>query len=222
MINLFEGGTKGRLFNNSAFGGEGEKKMKKGIVCVVVMLGALALVGWGCGKNSATPTDTSSDTNEVSDSSQDNTSEITSDTTGEVPAGWTEYRNEGWGVNFVYPVGWQYKEYSETVEGEEVVTLAFSDQELPGTMPPEPLFPIMVFRDARTVDEIMAVYRDAISIENMVLGGKDVKVVTLYSDILEQNYRIYVVPLRDGVIKFMPLDASYVSIPETMVASLTE
>jgi hypothetical protein len=221
MKKLFEGGTKGRLFNNPAKGGKGEWKMKKGIVCVVAMIGALVLVGWGCGSRTAAPTDTNSDTN-VSDSSQDNTPEVASDATGEVPAGWTEYRSEGWGVNFAYPVGWQYEEYRETVEGEEVVTLVFSDQELPGTLPPEPLFPIMVFYDVRTVDEITAVYRDAISIENMVLGGKDVKVVTLYSDILEQNYRIYVVPLRDGVIKFMPLDASYVSTTETMIASLTE
>jgi len=187
--------------------------MKKGIVFVAFLLGVLVLVGWGCGQNSAAPADTNLDTN---------VSETSSDNTPEVPAGWTEYRNERWGVNFVYPTDWQYQEYSETVEGEEIVTLAFSDQELPETLPPEPLFPIMVFRDERTTDEIVAVYDDAISIENMTLGGKVVKVVTLYSDILEQNYRIYIVPMRTGVIEFMPLDTTHVSTTETMIVNLTE
>jgi hypothetical protein len=221
MFNLFKGGIKGRLFltirqrggNNPAKGGKGGWEMKKGIVFVAFLLGVLVLVGWGCGQNSAAPADTNLDTN---------VSETSSDNTPEVPAGWTEYRNERWGVNFVYPTDWQYQEYSETVEGEEIVTLAFSDQELPETLPPEPLFPIMVFRDTRTVTEIVTVYDDAVSIEDMTLGGKVVKVVTLYSDILEQNYRIYIVPIQSGVIKFMPLDNSFVSTVETMIVNLTE
>ncbi|MFA5413512.1 MAG: hypothetical protein WC348_03155 [Patescibacteria group bacterium] len=231
MINLFKGGIKGRLFltirrrggNNPASSGEGEKKMKKGIVFVVAIIGALVLVGWGCGKNSVAPTDTNSDTNEVSDSSQDNTPEVTPDATGEVPAGWTEYENMRWGVNFIYPTGWQYHEYGETVEGEEVVTLAFSDQELPGTLPPEPLFPIMIFRDTGTVENAMADYTDVVSSEDVTLGSRAVKKIIYYSNILEQNDRVYIVPLRDGVLRvFVPDGTSYVSTAENMIANLTE
>ncbi len=196
--------------------------MKKGIVCVAAIVGALVLVGWGCGQRSAAPTDTNSDTNDVSETSSDSVPEVASDTTGEIPAGWMEYRNEGWGVNFIYPTGWQYHEYSETVEGEEIVTLAFSDQELPETLPPEPLFPIMVTRDSRTVDEVAAVHVDAVSTEDSTLGGRSVKVVTRYSDILEANYRIYVVPLRAGSMQFMPLDVRYVPTAENMITNLTE
>ncbi|MBI5071994.1 hypothetical protein HZB93_03860 [Candidatus Falkowbacteria bacterium] len=109
MFNLFKGGKKGRLFNNPARGGEGEKKMKKGIVFVAVIVGALVLVGWGCGQRSAAPADSNSDTNEVSETSSDNTPEVTSDTTGEVPAGWTEYRNERLGFSFQYPETWNLR-----------------------------------------------------------------------------------------------------------------
>ncbi len=196
--------------------------MKKGIVLVTAIVSALVLVGWGCGRNSAAPADTNSDTNEVSETSSDNTPEGTSDTTGEIPAGWTEYRNAGWGVNFIYPIGWQYKEYSETVEGSEVVTLAFSDQTLPETMPPEPLFPIMVTRDSRTADEVAAVHTGAVSTEATTLGDRSVKVITRYSDILEANYRIYVVPLRVGSMQFVPLDMRYISTAENMITNLTE
>lgn len=134
MFNLFEGGIKGRFFNNPAKGGasiayakatasKGERKMKKGIGFVVVMLGALLLVGWGCGRNSAAPADTNSDTNVVSDSSQDNTpeatnedgttSEDTSDTTGEVPAGFVEYRSDRYGFSFQYPEGWRISTFDD-------------------------------------------------------------------------------------------------------------
>ncbi|MFA5129122.1 MAG: hypothetical protein WC445_04165 [Patescibacteria group bacterium] len=239
MKKLFEGGTKGRidpaalqdridpaglrdrLFENSAFGGKGEWKMKKGIMLVTALVGVLVLVGWGCG-NSAAPTDTNSDMN-VSETSSDSVPEVTSDTTGEIPAGWTEYRNEQWGVNFIYPAGWQYQEYSETVEGEEVATLAFSDQELPETLPPEPLFPIMVFRDARTVESAMSDYTEAVAAEDITLGSRVVKKIIYYSNILEQNDRVYLIPLRDGILKlFVPDSASYVSTAETMIANLTE
>lgn len=108
MRNLFEGGIKGRLFNNPARGGEGEKKMKKGIVSVVALLGALVLVGWGCGPRTAAPTDTNSDTDVVSEGS--------SDSAPEVPAGWTEYRNERFGFSFQYPEGWERRE-NETGTG---------------------------------------------------------------------------------------------------------
>ena len=207
MFNLFEGGIKGRLFNNPAEGGEkvpqecGTRRrvMKKGIVSVVALLGALVLVGWGCGNGYS-----------VSNWEPD---------TGGQPQ---TYESSEWGVNFTYPGGWQYREYRETVEGEEIVTLAFSDQELPETMPPEPLFPIMVTRDSRTVDEVTAVHADAISDEDATFGGRSAKVITRYSDILETNYRIYVVPLRGGSIQFVPLDASYVSIAENMITNLTE
>lgn len=109
MFNLFEGGKKGRLFNKSAVGGKGEKKMKKGIVFVVVMLGALVLVGWGCGSRTAAPADTNSETGDVSETSPDSVSEVTTDSTGEVPAGWTEYRNTELGFSFQYPEGWDLR-----------------------------------------------------------------------------------------------------------------
>lgn len=134
MLNLFKGGIKGRLDlaglrdrlfltirrmggNNSAGGGRGEKKMKKGIVLVTMLLGVLVLVGWGCGQKSAAPADTNSDTNEVSETSSDSTSEATSDTTGEVPAGWTEYENERYGFSFQYPEGWDLRVVRSTPFG---------------------------------------------------------------------------------------------------------
>ncbi|MFH2136732.1 MAG: hypothetical protein ABII19_03855 [Patescibacteria group bacterium] len=109
MLNLFKGGIKGRLFNNSAFGGKGEKKMKKGIVFVVVMLGALVLVGWGCGSKTAAPADTNSETGDVSETSSDSVPEVTSEATGEVPAGWAEYTSEHFGFSFQYPEGWDLR-----------------------------------------------------------------------------------------------------------------
>lgn len=196
--------------------------MKKGIVFVAFLLGVLVLVGWGCGQNSAAPADTNLDTN-VSETSSDNTPEATSDMTGEVPAGWTEYRNEGWGVNFIYPTDWQHQEYSETVEGEEIVTLAFSDQELPEILPPEPLFPIMVFHDTGTVESVMADYTDVVSSEDVTLGSRVVKKIIYYSNILEQNDRVYIVPLRGSILRvFVPDGTSYVSTAETMIVNLTE
>lgn len=120
MFNLFKGGLKGRLFNNSALGGkeapqnrgEGEGKMKKEIVFAVALLGALVLVGWGCGRNSAAPADTNSETNDVSETSSDNMPEVTSET-GEVPAGWTEYRNATYGFSFQYPEWWEIKTFDD-------------------------------------------------------------------------------------------------------------
>lgn len=197
--------------------------MKKGIVLATMLLGALVLVGWGCGQRSAAPADTNSDTHEVSETSSDSTPEATSDTTGEVPAGWIEYENMTWGVNFIHPEGWQYREYRETVEGEEVVTLVFSDQELPGALPPEPLFPIMVFRDTGTVESAMSDYTEVVSAEDVTLGSRVVKKIIYYSNILEQNDRVYLVPLRGGILRiFVPDGTSYVSITETMVVNLTE
>jgi hypothetical protein len=115
MRNLFEGGIKGRLFNNPAGLREGGKKMKKGIVSVVALLGALILVGWGCGPRTVAPADTNSDTDIVSEGS--------SDSAPEVPAGWTEYRNERFGFSFQYPEGWERRE-NET-SGEVLVSTSF-------------------------------------------------------------------------------------------------
>jgi hypothetical protein len=217
MFNLFEGGKKGRLFNNSARGGEGGSKVKKKIVSFVAILGALVLVGWGCGQRTATPTDTGTDT-----SVSETTPEMINEVADETSAGTQTYQSGEWGVIFTYPGSWQYHEYRETVEGEEIVTLVFSDQELPEAMPPEPLFPIMVTRDSRTVNEVAAVHTDAVSTEDSTLGGRLVKVITRYSDILEANYRIYVVPLRTGSMQFVPLDARYIPTAEDMIANLTE
>ena len=83
--------------------------MKKGIVFVVVMLGALVLVGWGCGSRTAAPADTNSETGDVSETSSDSVPEVTADTTGEVPAGWTEYTSERFGFSFQYPEGWDLR-----------------------------------------------------------------------------------------------------------------
>ena len=195
MFNLFKGGIKGRLFNNPAEGGKGEKKMKKGIVLVMAIVGALVLVGWGCGNGYAVNNEPIVQT----------------------------YNNEAWGVRFTYPTGWQYHEYRETVEGEELVTLAFSDQELPETLPPEPLFPIMVFRDTGTVESAASGYTDVVSSEDVTLGGRIVKKIIYYSNILEQNDRVYLTPLRDGILKlFVPDGTSHVSTAEAMIANLTE
>lgn len=170
---------------------------KKTFVLVASLLAVLALGGWSCSGYGVNNNEDMSSRPEI-------------------------YQSGEWGVSFEYPAGWQNREYREIVEGEEIVTLAFSDQELPETLPPEPLFPIMISRDARTVDEIAAVHADAVSTENVTLGGRSVKVVTRYSDILEANYRIYLVPLRDGSMQFLPLDARYVSTAENMIATLAE
>ncbi len=174
--------------------------MKKGIVSVVALLGALVLTGWGCG-NGYSVSNWEPDTA--------NQSEI--------------YQSGEWGVNFTYPADWQYREYRETVEGEEFVTLAFSDQELPETMPPEPLFPIMVFRDAGTVEGALSDYTDAVSTEDVTLGSRVVKKIIYYSNILEQNDRVYLVPLRSGILRvFVPDGTSYVATAENMIATLAE
>lgn len=91
--------------------------MKKGIVSVVALLGALVLVGWGCGPRTAAPADTNSDTDVVSEGSSDSAPEVTSETVGEVPAGWTEYRDERFGFSFQYPEGWDLRVVSSAPFG---------------------------------------------------------------------------------------------------------
>ena len=154
MFNLFEGGTKGRLFNNSAKGGKEVReewtrrmKMKKGIVCVVVMIGALVLVGWGCGSRTAAPADTNSETNDVSDTSPDGAPEVTSEdgTTPEdgTPSGWTEYRNTELGFSFQYPEGWRIQTFDD--DPSRVAIIATDN---PGAEGQEPLPEIsMLLRD---------------------------------------------------------------------------
>jgi hypothetical protein len=133
------------------------------------------------------------------------------------------YRNSDWGVSFQYPAGWNYREYQEVIEGEEITTLAFSDQELPETLPPEPLFPIMVSVDSGTVEDAMLDYTDAVSTEDVTLGSRVVKKVIYYSNILEQNDRIYLAPLRSGILRVLVADNTiYVTAAETMIATLTE
>jgi hypothetical protein len=165
---------------------------------IVLVLSLVALTGWSCGQGYGV-------------SNWEDTA----------PTAKT-YQNDEWGVRFQYPNGWQYREYRETIEGEEIVTLAFSDQELPETLPPEPLFPIMISRDARNVDEIVAIHADAISIEDKNMGGMMVKAITRYSDILEQNYPIYVVSLPGGSMQVLSLDARYTAIAESMISTLVE
>jgi len=80
----------------------------------------------------------------------------------------------------------------------------------------------MVSRDTRTINEAATAHADAISISDTTLGGRPTKVVTRYSDILEQNYSIYLVALGSGSMKFLPMDTRYVVIAESMISTLTE
>jgi len=188
------------LQNPPKRGGKEDKLMdnKKSFVQAVALLAFITLTGWSCSPGYGV--------SNVEDTTP--TAQI--------------YRSDEWGVSFQYPAGWQYREYREMIEGEEEITLAFSDTPLPETLPPEPIFPVMVFRDSRTVDEVAAIHADAISIENSTLGGRIIKVVTRYSDILEANYSIYLVPLQVGSIHFLPLDARYISVAESMISTLSE
>lgn len=179
---------------------------KKTSIMVAAILAALVLSGWSCG-GGAGMTNTEPETYpEVPDTTAD----------------WQTYRNTDWGVLFRYPASWNYREYVETIEGEEITTLAFSDQELPETLPPEPSFPIMVSRDDRTVDEVVAVHTDAISVETSTVREDQTKIITRYSDIMEANYRIYLTPLRIGSIQFVSFSVNYDSIVEDMVDSIIE
>lgn len=169
------------------------------IVSFVALLAVLVFAGWSCGNGYA-----------VSNNED----------TGSPPQ---TYRNDAWGVSFTYPAGWQYREYRETVDSGEVVTLAFSDQELPETLPPEPSFPIMIFHESGTVEGAISDYADAVSTEDVTLGSKTVKKIVYYSDFLGQNDRVYLVPLDDGILRlFVPDGTSYVSIAENMIATIAE
>lgn len=168
-----------------------------------VALFLLVLVGWSCGGGAG-----------ISNAPPD-----ASDTT----VGWQTYRNDEWGVSFQYPADWQYREYRETIEGEGVVTLAFSDQELPETLPPEPSFPIMIFREDGVAESAMPDYVDAVSTEDVVFGSRIVKKIIYYSELIEQNDRVYLVPLRNSFLRlFVPDGTSYISVAENMIATLSE
>jgi hypothetical protein len=133
------------------------------------------------------------------------------------------YQNDEWGVRFQYPNGWQYREYRETIEGREEVTLAFSDTTLPADIPPEPIFPVTVFIDVRTVDAITATYAEVVSSEDITLGGKTVKKIVYFSNMLEQNDIVYLAPLNSGTLKFFILqEADYPTIAENMINTLVE
>jgi hypothetical protein len=185
---------KGRVFKNLFK--QGEKSMKgKNVFAVLLLLGVLVLTGWGCRQERVSPTAPEMKT----------------------------YRNEEWGVSFTYPIDWQYREYRETVEGKESVTLAFSDQELPETLPPEPLFPITVFREDGTVENAMSDYAEVVSLEDVTLGSRVIKKIIYYSDLLGQNDRVYLIPLRNGFLRmFVPDATNYVPIAENMITTITE
>lgn len=175
-------------------------KAKKSYALIAVISAALMLSGWSCGNGYS-----------VSNNQPD---------TGNGPQ---TYANSGWGVSFQYPAGWQYREYSETIEGQEVTTLAFSDQELPDTLPPEPSFPVMVFRGEGMVETAMSDYVDASSVDDVTIGSKTAKKVIYYNDFLEQNEIVYLTPLRSGFLKFfVPEGTSQVSVAENMISTLSE
>lgn len=133
------------------------------------------------------------------------------------------YQNSDWGVSFQYPAGWNYREYQEVIEGEEVTTLAFSDQELPETLPPEPSFPIMVFYGDGTVGDAMSDYTEAISAEDITLESRPAKKVVYYSEFLEQNEVVYLTSLRSGFLRFfVPEGTGHVAVTENMISTLTE
>ena len=168
-------------------------------IAFVTILAVLLLTGWSCGQGYGVS----------------NVEDIAS--TGQT------YRNDEWGVSFTYPNDWQYREYRETIEGVEETTLAFSVTPLPETLPPEPIFPVTVFHDARTVDDIAATYIDVVSSENIVLGEKTARKVVYFSNMLEQNDTVYLVPLRSGALKFFALqEANYPTVTENMITTITE
>lgn len=169
-------------------------------IMTAALLAALVFVGWGCGNGTG-----------VNNNEPDTVS------------GPQTYRNSEWGVSFQYPAGWNYREYRETIEGEEVVTLAFSDQELPETLPPEPSFPVMVFRGDGTVEDAMSDYTETVSVEDVALGGRTTKKVVYYSEFLEQNEVVYLTSLRSGFLRFFaPEGTSRVSVAENMISTITE
>ena len=175
-------------------------KTKKLFGFFVFALVALALTGWSCGNGYAV------NNNEPDTANQPQT-----------------YSNSDWGVSFQYPAGWQYREYRETVDGREEVTLAFSSRALPETLPPEPVFPVTVFRDARIMDDVAAGYTSVVSNENVMLGGKTAKKIIYFSNMLEQNDTVYLVPLRSGTLKFFALqEADYPAVSEAMISTVTE
>lgn len=178
---------------------------KKSFILVASLLATLAFTGWSCGQGySVSNWEPETGTND----------------TGNQPQ---TYRNDEWGVSFQYPAGWQYREYRETVEGTEIVTLAFSDQELPETLPPEPSFPVMVFRGEGTIEGAMSDYTEAVSTDEVTIGSRAAKKVVYYSDFLEQNEIVYLTPLRSGFLKFfVPEDTSRVSVAENMISTITE
>lgn len=168
---------------------------RKTAFAVLLLLGVLVLTGWGCRQERVSPTAPEMKT----------------------------YRNEEWGVSFTYPADWQYREYRETVEGEEIITLAFSDQELPETLPPEPSFPIMMFREDGTVESAMSDYAESVYGGDVTLGDRVVKKIVYYSNLLEQNDVVYLIPLHSGFLRlFVPDGTRYVSIAENMIINLAE
>lgn len=174
-------------------------KTRNSYALLAVIAAALALSGWSCGNGYSV-----SNNNDAGSQPQ-------------------TYQNSEWGVSFSYPAGWQYREYRETIDGQEETTLAFSDQALPDTLPPEPLFPVTVFYDTGTVDDIVATYTDAVSVEDVMLGGKTVKKVVYFSNMLDKNDTVYVAPLRNGSLKFFSLqEVDYPAVTESMISSITE
>lgn len=180
----------------------------KRVFVVLALVGALALVGWSCAPKTAVP-DAGEDVGP--DAGQD----------AGIPEGWKEYRNEEWGVSFWYPSDWFSREYREVIEGKEVLITAFSDESLFDTLPPQPVFPISVFYKTKTVDEVAAIYTEAISVDNLTIGETMVKKIVYFSDLLNQNDLVYLVPLERNTLQFFVYDEpEYVSVAENMIATI--
>lgn len=137
MFNLFKGGMKGRLFltirrrggNNPARLREGGSKMRKGIVPIVALLGALVLVGFGCGNGYAVSNNNGSDTNAVSET----TPEVTNEAVSEVPAGFKVYNDVHYGFSFQYPESWVIKTYDD--DPQRIGIIASDNPAAPGNEP---------------------------------------------------------------------------------------
>jgi len=67
---------------------------RKTVFAVLLLLGAFVLVGWSCGRKTATPADTN-----VEPETPNEVAEVTD----EIPSDWETYRNDELGFEFRYP-----------------------------------------------------------------------------------------------------------------------
>ncbi|MDD5693058.1 MAG: SH3 domain-containing protein [Patescibacteria group bacterium] len=86
-------------------------------------------------------------------------------TTTQAPAedpakGWTTYSNATYGFKVRYPLGWKYQDYGANPANKSLSLIAFSNQDLPATVPQGSDFiaPVMLQVSSKTIDEANAEY----------------------------------------------------------------